>query len=216
LGLAALASATFTLSAVFAGWFTLVGAVVAIPVLLVIGGIGQFLAGMWAHRRGEVLMATAFSLLGTFYAAFALLLWMVATHLMAGAVVSNAVRGVTGIFLLTIAVLTAGLGVAALGKNRLLAAMFFLLALAYLCDGLGIWTQPTTWLIAIGNPTVVATARSGWLLVVGGYAGLIAALLACYEAIALVVNSVSGQERLPMLSTRTQPTQSVARRPATT
>jgi succinate-acetate transporter protein len=216
LGLAGVASATFTLSVVFAGWFGPSGVLVAIPVLLIFGGIGTFLAGMWAHRRGDVLTATAFSVLGSFNAAFALLLGMIATHLMAVAIVSNTVRGMTGIFLLTIAVLTAGLGVAALGRNRMLAAIFFLLALAYLCDGLGIWTQPATWFIAIGNPTVIGVARSGWLLMVGGYAGLVAALLACYEAIALVVNSVSGQERWPVLGARSQSAQPVARRQAAT
>src|SRR5579884_4129105 len=52
LGLAGFASATFTISAVFAGWFRLSDVVVAIPVALVFGGIVQFLAGMWAFRRG--------------------------------------------------------------------------------------------------------------------------------------------------------------------
>jgi succinate-acetate transporter protein len=131
---------------------------------------------------------------------------------MAAAIVSDTIRGLTGIFVLTIALLAAGMGVAALRKNRLLAAIFFVLALAYLCDGLGIWTQPLAWFVAIGgNATVVSTARSGWLLIVGGYAGMVAALLAFYGAIALMVNSASGQERWPIFGARPQ---SAAPRPA--
>jgi uncharacterized protein len=214
LGLAGLAGATFTLSAVFAGWFSPVGIVAAIPVLLIFGGVGQFLAGMWAYRRGDLLTATAFSVLGTFNAAFALLLQLVAASPLAPAAsVGDSVRGLTGIFVLAIAVLTAGLGVAALGKSKVLAAIFLVLALAYLCDGLGIWTQPPTWFLAIGTPTVVGVVRSGWLLIVGGYAGVVASLLAAYAAIALMVDSASGHERLPMFRARTptRPTQGAQR-----
>ena len=205
LGLACLAGATFVLSAVFAGWFSPVGIVVAIPVLLIFGGIGEFLAGMWAYRRGDMLTATAFSVLGTFNAAFALLLQLVATSPIAAASVGEAVRGMTGIFVLAIAVLVAGLGVAALGTHKVLAAIFLVLALAYLCDGLGIWTQPPTWFVAIGTPTVMGAVHSGWLLVVGGYVGMVASLLAAYAAIALVVNSASGHERWPVFRAGTQP-----------
>ncbi|HEY7975447.1 MAG TPA: GPR1/FUN34/YaaH family transporter, partial [Ktedonobacterales bacterium] len=64
LGLASFASATFTISCVFAGWFALGAVALAIPVALVFGGIGQFLAGMWAFRRGNLLAATAFASFG--------------------------------------------------------------------------------------------------------------------------------------------------------
>jgi uncharacterized protein len=204
-GLATLASATFILSAVFTGWFRPVGIVVTIPILLIVGGIGQFLAGMWAHRRGDVLTATVFSLLGSFYAAFAVLLGVVTNRVVAAATVGSTVRGVTGIFVVFIALLTAGLGVAALWKNRLLAALVLVLALAYVLDGVGIWTQAPTWFLAVGMPTVIGMTQPGWLLVVGGYVGMVAALLACYEATALVVNSASGEERWPIFNSRPQP-----------
>ncbi|MGZ3716618.1 MAG: acetate uptake transporter family protein, partial [Ktedonobacterales bacterium] len=73
LGLAAFASATFTISSVLAGWFTPSAVAIAIPVAFVFGGIAQFLAGMWAFRRGNVLAATAFGSFGAFNTSWALL-----------------------------------------------------------------------------------------------------------------------------------------------
>jgi succinate-acetate transporter protein len=173
--------------------------------VLVVGGIVQFLAGMWAHRRGNMLTATAFSALGGFYAAFALLLMFVTSRVLVVLLMGDSIRGVTGIFMLTFAALIAGLGVAALQTNRLLAGIFFLLAVAYLFDGLGIWLQPLRWFLLISRTIIVGEAeRSGWLLAVGGYLGLIAAVLALYQAVATVVNSASGHESWPVFGVRRQ------------
>src|SRR5579871_3869771 len=75
LGLAGFASARFTISTVYTGWFPFTpgNLSVAIPVALIFGGVASFLAGMWAFRRGNVLAATTFATFGAFNALWALL-----------------------------------------------------------------------------------------------------------------------------------------------
>jgi succinate-acetate transporter protein len=185
LGLAGFASATFTISAVLAGWFSLQSVVVAIPVALIFGGIGQFLAGMWAFRRGNVLAATAFGSFGAFNMSWAVLQWMMLAHLVPGAASGGNPAYVMGIFILTFCLIALYLGVAALAENTLIAAVLFILALAYLCDGIG---------VMIGGENII--------LGIGGYAGMVTSLLAFYASFAYVVNSAIGREALPVFTVR--------------
>jgi succinate-acetate transporter protein len=174
LGLAGFAAATFTASTVFAGWFGPTGLVAAIPVLIIFGGIAQFLAGMWAYGRGNLLATVAFGSFGSFNVAFGLLL------LMQGIQGSPPLtRGdtnfslVAGVFVLMFALISAYLAYAALADNLMVSAVLGFLALAYLADGVGTW---------IGG--------HNFILAIGGYAGIVASLLAFYLSAAIVVNSV--------------------------
>lgn len=182
LGLAGFASATFVISSVLAGWFRLSDVVVAIPVALVFGGIVQFIAGMWAFRRGNVLAATAFSSFGAFNTAWALLEWLTLAR-----VLPNTAQGdpsiVTGVFILTFALIALYLAIAALGENTLVAAILFILFITYLADGIGTW---------IGG--------NNFILGIGGYAGMITSLLAFYLSGAIVVNSMRGREAWPVFA----------------
>ncbi len=185
LGLAGFAAATFTVSSVFA-WFNPSAQVVAIPVLLVFGGITQFLAGMWAYRRGNVIAATAFGSFGAFNTAFAILLWMAAVaHVTPPLDAANDASIVAGIFVLTFGLIAAYLGIAALGDNRMIAAILFVLAFTYLCDGVGLWI-----------------AGRDFIGVIGGYAGMLVSLMAFYESAAIVINSGIGTEVLPTFAVR--------------
>lgn len=181
LGLAGFASATFTISAVFAGWFAGADVVLAIPVALVFGGIGQFLAGMWAFRRGNVLAATAFGAFGAFNTSWALLEWLTLTKVLPSSASGGNPAYVTGIFVLTFCLIAFYLGIAALGENITVAVILFLLSLTYLCDGIG----------------VMITGRNV-LLMIGGYAGMITSLLAFYLSAAVVINSALKRAMLPI------------------
>jgi uncharacterized protein len=183
LGLAGFASATFTISVALAGWFGPGFVVMAIPVALVFGGIGQFLAGMWAFRRGNVLAATAFSAFGAFNAAWAILEWLILNHTLPGIAGGGNPAYVTGIFVLTFSLIALYLGIAAMRVNRVVVAILLILAIAYLFDGIGI-------MIGGFNP----------VLAIGGYAGLLTSLIAFYLSAAIVINSASEREMLPVLS----------------
>lgn len=183
LGLAGFASATFTISAVFAGWFATSDVVLAIPVALVFGGIGQFLAGMWAFRRGNLLAATAFGAFGAFNASWALLEWLTLTKVLPSSAGGGNPGYVTGIFILTFALISLYLAVAALGDNLTVSVILFILALTYLCDGIG---------VMIGGQNV--------LMYIGGYAGLVTSVIAFYLSGAIVINSAFKREVLPVFA----------------
>ena len=181
LGLAGFASATFTISSVFAGWFALTAVAVAIPVALIFGGIGQFLAGMWAFRRGNVLAATAFCSFGAFNTAWAVMEWLTLAKVLPDSSHGGSPGYVAGIFVLTFALISLYLAVAALGDNKVVAVILFVLAFTYLCDGIG---------VMIGG--------RNFLLGIGGYAGMLTSLIAFYLSAAIVINSSLKREALPI------------------
>lgn len=182
LGLVGFAAATFTVSTVLAGWFGAQGLVAAIPVLIVFGGIAQFLAGMWAYARGNLLATVAFGSFGSFNVAFGMLLWMNAVGFLGLSLLkgSTNISLVAGVFVLMFALISGFLAYAALAENTLIAAVLGFLALAYLADGVALW---------IGGHNFIGA--------IGGYAGLVSSILAFYAAAAIVVNAVRGREALP-------------------
>ncbi|MBF6591719.1 MAG: hypothetical protein IVW57_14515 [Ktedonobacterales bacterium] len=185
LGLAAFAATTFTFGTVYAGWFGLDAAYVAIPLAFIYGGLGMFLAGMWAFRRGNVLMATALTTISAFNASWAIMELLLLNRTLPTLGIASGPSYVAGIFILTFFVIVGYLGIAALGENTLIAGVLLLLSLGYLCLGAGFW---------IGG--------HNWLLGIGGYALMISALLAAYESAAIVINSAMGQALLPVFQVR--------------
>lgn len=186
LGLAGFAAATFTVSTILAGWFDARDLAVTIPVLLVFGGIGQFLAGMWSYARGNLLGTVAFGSFGAFNTAFAILLLMQTNHTINLISVPGSDQSkVAGIFILMFALISAYLCYAALGDNLGIAAVLGFLALAYLADGAGTW---------IGG--------HNWVLSIGGYAGIVSSILAFYVSAAIVINSIRKREVWPTFPAR--------------
>jgi len=194
LGLAALASVAFTIGTVYAGWFGLGAAFVAIPLAFVYGGIGMFLAGMWAFRRGNVLVATALTTISCFFGSWAILELMILNRIVPVTVINGigASLGtatgpsyVAGIFVLTFWVIVGFLGIAALNQNRLLGGILLLLSFAFLCLGVGLWLGGENWLLAIG-----------------GYALIVTALMAALMSAIIVINSAMGREVLPTFRAR--------------
>jgi succinate-acetate transporter protein len=183
LGLASFASATFTSSAIYAGWFrfSLGDLDALIGVALIFGGIAQFLAGMWAFRRGNVLAATAFGTFGAFNAAFAVYLRLLMTQVIPLTSLSNPADPfvVAGIFVLTVALIALYLGVAALGEQIWFAAILFSVALAYCFEGIAFFVS----------------AR--WVAMVGGYAGIVSACLAFLLSAAIVINCAFRRALIP-------------------
>ena len=186
LGLCGFAAATFTVSTVLAGWFGVQGLVAAIPVLIVFGGIAQFLAGMWAYARGNLLATVAFGSFGSFNFAFGILLWMDQMHFLGPSLLQpdTNVSLVAGVFVLMFAWIAGFLAFAALRDNLAFAAVLAFLSLAYLADGVALWTGKT------------------WIMSIGGYAGIVSSILAFYVAAAIVVNAIRGIEALPTLQSR--------------
>jgi succinate-acetate transporter protein len=178
LGLFGFASATFTISAINAGWFSPATALFAMVPLIVFGGIVQFIAGMWAYRKGDTFAATAFGSFGGFNATYGMYVLLKQAGLIVG---PGAGAGVVGVFLICLGFIAGMLTLAALWKNMALVAVLGCLTVTYVLLGIG--------MIADG---------SALMMHVGGWAGLVSSVLAFYVGGAMVINSIGARAIMPL------------------
>ena len=132
------------------------------------GGLAQLCAGMWEFRTGNTFGATAFSSYGAFWLAFA---FTVQFNL-----VPN--DAALGFFRLGWTIFTGLMFVAALRINLALIALFGSLFVTFL-------------LLTIG-------AFGGGTSQLGGYFGLLTAIIAWYTALAGLLSSMPSAFRLPV------------------
>jgi uncharacterized protein len=171
LGLAAFALTTFLLSAVNAHWTSGNSAGTAwLGYALAYGGIVQLLAGMWEFRRGNVFASTAFSSYGAFW--IGLFVWIRVAPLASGHDL--------GWILLAFAIFNTYMLLMATQVN---AAVF----------GVFLFLELTEIFLAIGNFATNVTISQ-----VGGYLGLVTALVAWYTSAAGVSAGMGGRIQLPV------------------
>ncbi len=169
LGLSAFALTTFVLSASNAGWFT-GGGTIVIGLALFYGGLGQLLAGMWEFRSGNTFGAAAFSSYGAFWLAFG---WTLQNKQ-----IPNPTA--LGFFLLGWAIFTFLWLLGTLRTNLALIGVFLFLTLTFLA-------------LAISNFGGGSTFST-----IGGYLGIITAILAWYTAAAGMLSSSRNAFTLPI------------------
>lgn len=171
LGLSAFALTTFVLSCINAGLITDANAIkMVIGPALFYGGLCQLLAGMWEFRSGNTFGATAFSSYGGFWLAtgFALQNNLILSHI------------AFGYFLIGWAIFTGLMFLGTLRSNLALMAVFFFLFLTFL-------------VLAISE-----LGGGGTLGQVGGWLGIITALLAWYTAVAGILSAGRASFSLPI------------------
>ena len=179
LGLAAFAAATFTLGAVAAGWAPIAGLIGAIPIFIVFGGIAQFIAAMWAFRKGETFWATFFGVFGSWYAVLGIGILVLGIDFIpigGPSIVSVSLGVSVAMFALIAAYLTwaaVGVSTVAMGTLAFLTAGLALLSVGFFVGG---------------GPSI---------LIAAGYAHIVSALMAFYASAAIVVNSALHREALP-------------------
>jgi succinate-acetate transporter protein len=179
LGLAAFAMTTFVLSVFNAniiGTLALVG--VLLPLALFYGGAVQILAGMWEFRKNNTFGALAFSSYGAFWIALAWYLRYVAATI----VPASREHEALGLFLLAWTIFTAYMLLASLRTTMMLTAVFAFLFATFLVLTIGFLAAPP-------NTTLIH---------VGGWLGLVTALLAWYHSAAGVTNATWGRTLLPV------------------
>jgi len=174
LGLASFALTTFLLSLVNAGFMPVEAEPVVLGVALAYGGLAQLLAGMWEFRKGNVFGATVFTSYGAFWLSF----WAYLTFF-AERIPAEHHAAAAGWFLISWAIFTALMLVAALRTTAILALLFAVVTVAFTSLAFG------------------AFAASPVLTHVGGYLGIIAAALAWYLCLAGVAASTFGRPILP-------------------
>ncbi len=175
LGLAAFALTTFVLSCFNSGIVDRKGEAAVLGLALAYGGLAQLLAGMWEFRSGNTFGALAFTSFGAFWISF----WYLVAF--AGPVS----HGGVATFLLAWTIFTAYMTVAATRTSGAVLAVFAALTLTFLFLFLGEATTKAT-----------ATGLTG-LTKVGGWLGLLTAVLAWYASFAGVTNSTWKRTLLP-------------------
>ena len=170
LGLAAFALTTFVLSITNAGLVPSAAGVLGLA--LFYGGIAQIVAGIWELVNKNTFGATAFISYGAFWMAF----WFLQVSDGAG----EAGKIGVGVFLLGWTIFTAYMTVAARFTTMSIFLVFVALTITFAA-------------LAAGDLfDVVAFSR------IGGWLGILTAVLAWYGSFAVVLNSTAGRTVLPV------------------
>jgi succinate-acetate transporter protein len=176
LGLAAFAMTTFVLSVFNAGIISDAKLeAVVLPLALFYGGLGQLLAGMWEFRKANTFGALAFTSFGAFWLSFAAYVKFVAPTLPA-----TDVNKATGLYLLAWTIFTAYMTIAAMRVNLAVLGVFVALTLTFLA-------------LTIGELSTTTSITK-----VGGWLGLITAVIAWYASFAGVTNATWRRTVVPV------------------
>jgi hypothetical protein len=176
LGLAAFALTTFLLSAANANWMTSATGSAWLGYALAYGGACQLLAGMWEFRNKNVFGATAFSTYGGFWIGLFLWVQFVAPHATSAAAADHDL----GWILLAFAIFNTYMLIMSAQLNAAVFAVFLTLEITEIVLFIGNFA---------GNATIVH---------IGGYIGIITALVAWYTSAAGVATSLNGRVRIPV------------------
>lgn len=175
IALAAFASSTFLLSWVNAGLIDKTGIQAVIASAWVMGGLVQFVIGIYALTRGRLFAAAAFTSYGGFWISFA-----VYEVFNVGKVAPAEHGHVTALFLAPWLIFTAILWIAAWKTNLALLLGLSILFVTILTLTLG-----------------QALSSESWIKI-GGWLGLVLALEIFYLAAAELINQVFQREVLPL------------------
>lgn len=176
LGLMSLGAISFAIGAHWAGWYgRAVMPALVFPFILLLGGLVQLLAGMWAFRARDTISTVALTTWGTFFLGYGVLNWLFAT----GAFPAVSFREL-GMVFFVIGAITLATAVAAASENLALMITLFGFTLSAAFLGIGQQLQNLTW-IHVG----------GWVFWVSGIA-------AYYTGTAMLLESAFNRVVLPV------------------
>ena len=177
LGLGAFALTTFVLSVHNAGWAP---DLVWVGLALFYGGLAQFLAGMWEFRNRNTFGSTAFTSYGSFWLSLAAFVVLdLFGKVPSGVNVAHAL----GWFLLAFAIFNTYMLLWSTMVNRAVFLVFLTL-------------EVTEILLFIGF--FAGQAAGDGLVMVGGWVGVLTALVAWYASAAGVANAMAQRPVLPV------------------
>ncbi|RCW46240.1 hypothetical protein DFQ14_102543 [Halopolyspora algeriensis] len=182
LGLYGFAAATFMVSANLAGWY---GNPVATPLILfpfamAIGGIAQFLAGMWSYRARDAVATAAHGSWGAFWIAYGVYHIFIAVGLLPGPSTSTTAAVAFGYWFIVLAAITWATAFAAMAENLAVSAVLLTLAAGATVLAIGLITQ------------------AGAVETAGAVILIASACLAWYTATAMMLQATYGRVILPM------------------
>src|SRR6266581_3019279 len=179
LGLSAFALTTFVLSSSNAGFIfpaVAAGGTVVVGLALFYGGIVQLVAGIQEFRRNNTFGSTAFCSYGGFWLALGFML-LPGSGILAALVATKTLSQGVGVFLLGWTIFTGLMLIATFRISGALIAVFALLFLTFLSLTIG-------WIAGVGTGTFTTWVQ------IGGWLGIVTALVAWYAALAGVLASV--------------------------
>jgi succinate-acetate transporter protein len=173
LGLAAFGLTTFILNFVNANLVPKDSIGMVLPVGLFYGGLAQFLAGMWEMKKNNTFGFTAFSSFGAFWMAFAVMVILKDTE-----VIAPVPKNGLSVFLCAWGLFTAYMTIGTLKISRALQMVFVTLTILF-------------FLLAWGEHNETVMKIAGW-------EGIFCALSALYASAAQVINETWGRYLLPL------------------
>jgi succinate-acetate transporter protein len=174
LGLAGFGLTTLLLSLINAGVMPKTTVPIVFGMALAYGGLGQLLAGMWEFRKGNTFGATAFASYGAFWISY----WAFVTFYAKSVPAGDAGKAV-GWYLIAWGIFTTLWWFASFRTTMALVVLFALLAATFYFLGAG----------ELGGSSTVGK--------IGGWLGIITAIVALYTALAGVMSSTFGRAILP-------------------
>lgn len=147
--------------------------IAVVPILLIFGGVAQFIAGLFSYRRASSLLATAF----TCYGAFAVLAATAFLLMSGGALpISGGSLVIWGFLLESFGFISFALCVAAIGTNLALVLMLGFIGIGFVLAGI---------------PNLAGVTTGGWVIIgnIGGWFMVASAACAYYLGMAIIVNS---------------------------
>jgi hypothetical protein len=174
LGLAAFGLTTVVLSCINAGLLPPEATSAVVPLAFAFGGLAQLITGVLEYANGNTFGTVAFTSYGSFWLWYASLVWSVG----AGWLKPPAEVGVA-VVLLMWGIFSLYMWICTFKANKCIFATFLALS-------------ATFFLLAAGD--------FGWApgKQLGGFAGLVTAVIALYVSFAEVLNSTFGKEVLPL------------------
>ncbi|PRX43624.1 hypothetical protein B0I33_11485 [Prauserella shujinwangii] len=182
LGLFGFAASAFAVSANVVGWYGVrsVTPLVLAAFVLTFGGVAQVLAAMWAYRARDAVATAMHGAWGSYWIGYGLYHLLIAAAVLPAPTADAVARTAFGFWFVGLAAITV-IGSAAAAAENLGIAL----------ELLGRTCGAT--LLAIGLIAGVPAARTA-----GGYALIVAAVLACYTASGLLLEAATQRVVLPV------------------
>ncbi|KAI0070006.1 hypothetical protein K474DRAFT_1687599 [Panus rudis PR-1116 ss-1] len=162
---------------------------VVVGMALAVGGLAQFLAGMWEFACGNTFGATAFTSYGGFWMSYAAL-FIPGSGILAAYESETELASALGIYLMTWFTLTFLLFIAALRRNMGLVVLFGFLSITFMLLGIGMFHFASNLIREFRASTGVTKA--------GGAMGIVTALVAYYVGLAELLTRDDSWFTLPL------------------
>lgn len=178
LGLYGFFAATLLVGSNLAHWWGgATSAMLVFPFALMLGGLAQFIAGVWAYRARDGLATAMHGIWGAFWLAFGLYQWLAAAHVLPA--VTTPQDTAFGFWFIALGAITAMGALASLATSAGLFAVLSPLAAGSIFAAIGY----------VGG--------YGWCLTVAGWLFVFSAGFAWYVASAMMMEGAFGRTILP-------------------